>query len=255
MDELIEIQDLLLDRYEETVLRRENLRKKAREYDRAYAALFGDLMIQAFELKVECIRKKKTISYCQRQVNQGKKIDVAAMETFIEREMSSYQDQLEDLVKGVGAARGGREISPQDLRKIKKLYYELVKKIHPDLHPDLARDPVLSEYWNRIADAYQRNDLEDLEEMRDLTDLYLRTHGVGGGSVPTENLEQKIEAVETDISEILSTNPYLLRLILDDDQAVAEKKREYRDEITSYTAYSKELDEVLAGFQTERTLS
>ena len=57
------------------LMRRDNLKKEAFIYQRNYVAEFGDLILEVFKKKVECIRKKKTIEYCQRSINHGKLID------------------------------------------------------------------------------------------------------------------------------------------------------------------------------------
>ena len=47
--------------YEELLLRRDQLFRESGSYMTAYTQEFGDLITANFELKVECIKKKKTI--------------------------------------------------------------------------------------------------------------------------------------------------------------------------------------------------
>ncbi|MBQ7557978.1 MAG: hypothetical protein IJT00_07930, partial [Lachnospiraceae bacterium] len=54
------------EEYEELLLRRDQLYREAGSYMTAYTREFGDLITSNFELKVECIKQKKTISYCRR---------------------------------------------------------------------------------------------------------------------------------------------------------------------------------------------
>ena len=140
MGEIIKVKNAAYARYEEALLRRDNLRKEATSYHYEYIRVFGHLITESFRLKVECIRKKKMITYCQKQVNMGKKISAGAMADFIEKEMADYQRELEDLIKGVKAAGEAEKISGLEARKIKDIYYKLVKLIHPDMHPELAED-------------------------------------------------------------------------------------------------------------------
>ena len=88
-----------LERYEEVLLRRDSLRKKAEQYQISYFKVFGDLLVESFTIRVECIRKKKIIAYCQAQVNRGKPIDGLSLDRFIEREMIEYRDELDAMIK------------------------------------------------------------------------------------------------------------------------------------------------------------
>ncbi len=243
--------------YEEVLLRRDNLRKEAEHYHMEYIRVFGDLITASFEKKIECIRKKKMIAYCQKQVNRGKRIDAGRLDSFIAGEMAQYRKELEEMISDVKAIRDSRRVSDSDMEKIKKTYYRLVKKIHPDMHPELAGDETIKEYWQRIAIAYTYNRLEELEELELMVASYLEREGLGVVDVEVDvaDLKEKIAAVEEEIGRIISTNPYLYMVLLEDEAEVRRRKQEYRDEIAGYEEYSAQLDEVLGTFEIERKLS
>ena len=154
-----------LARYEELLLRRDTLRKQAEQYQISYLREFGDLIVESFTLRVECIRKKKIIAYCQQRVNPGKSIDGAQLDRYIEREMDAYQSDLNDIVRRNKAVRESTTISEYDAYRIKKMYRGLAKLIHPDLHPELEADPRIREFWHSIVLAYEYNQLKDMEEL------------------------------------------------------------------------------------------
>lgn len=244
-----------LARYEKLLLRRDTVRKEAEQYLIKYFHEFGDLMVKSFELKIECIRKKKTIAYCQQQINHGKKVDGDQLDRFINREMAAYYTDLDMMIQHNKAVKESKSISEYDVYKVKKLYHALAKLIHPDLHPDLASDNQIADYWQRIAIAYEHNMLEDLEELDFLVRKYLDARGYSETETLIPDLPKKIEKVEREIERITSTEPYLYRLLLQDETAVGNKKIELKDEIDSYRDYSKQLDEVLEQFQIERSFS
>jgi len=255
--DIIKTGDTAIGEYEEVLLRRDNLRKEAEQYHMAYIREFGDLITKAFEQKVECIRKKKMIAYCQRQVNMGKKIEGARLDTYIETEMVEYREELESMAKDVRAAKNSKKISPGEVMKIKKTYHGLAKKIHPDLHPELKEDERLKAYWQRIMIAYNYNQLKDLEELELLVSFYLNdldnnNKGIQIQKIHIDDLADKIAAVEAEIKEITSTNPYLYKAILADEMEKMRRKQEYRDEIATYEMYSAQLDDVLSTFDVER---
>ena len=75
MGEMIRGENTSYARYEELITRRDNLRKEAFQYHRVYVREFGDLILEVFRKKIECIQKKKTIEYCQAALNHGKAVD------------------------------------------------------------------------------------------------------------------------------------------------------------------------------------
>ncbi len=253
--DIIRVKNTSYSKYEECLLRRDNLRKEAHQYQMEYIRVFGDLITKSFEKKIECIRKKKMIAYCQRQVNMGKEVNAARLDDYIAREMAEYQQELESMIDDVKAVRNSEQISASDYEKIRKIYYKLVRMIHPDMHPELADDDIIKDYWQRIVIAYTYNQLKDLEELQLLVTSYLQKKGVEEVDIEIEDLEDKIIEVEAEIKNILDTNPYLYKWLLKDDTATKRRKQEYLDEIADYEIYSTQLDEVLGMFKIERKLS
>lgn len=244
-----------LARYEELLLRRDNLRKKAEQYQISYFREFGDLIVESFTIRIECIKKKKIIAYCQQQINHGKSINGAQLDHFIAREMLEYQNDLDEMIRHNKAVKESETISEYDLFKIKKYYHGLAKLIHPDLHPDFELDSRIKEFWHKIVLAYEHNQLEDMEELDFQVRKYLEEIGGNDSDIVIPDLDKKIRRVEEEIDRITNTEPYLYRLLLEDAESVASKKDELKAEIQSYTDYSKQLDEVIEQFSIERNYS
>lgn len=252
--DLVKTKDPLIDQYENALLRRDNLLKEAENYHLKFIREFGDLMRRSFELKVECIKKKKMITFCQAQINRGKKIKSNELTAYIENEMQEYKKELDDLIRGIKLAKSGNPISELDVKKIKDIYYRLAKQIHPDMHPEYEGDEILEEFWLWIVIAYRHNDLSKLEELEARVNLYLEQLGTGA-AVEIENIEERIEAVNKEIEMIITTNPYLYKILLSSDREIADKKAEYEEEIRAYERYSAELDDVLSMFEVDELLS
>lgn len=256
MMDVIKVKNTSYTRYEEVLLRRDNLRKEAEYYHMEYIMVFGDLIIQTFEKKIECIKKKKMIAYCQRQVNRGKKIDEADLDNYIAHEMERYRQDLHSMINDVNAVKDSERISDSEYEMIKKIYYKLVKMIHPDIHPQFADDETIKDYWQRIAIAYTYNRLEELEELELLVISYLEKKEQDmpdiGSDIKIEDIDYKIAAAEEEISNIINTNPYLYKVLLRNKEDVLRRKQEYLDEIASYDVYSAQLDEILGAFEIER---
>ena len=236
------------EEYELLLLRRDNLRKEAEQFHLNYLRVFGDLMTEVFQQKVECIRRKKIIAYCQKLANRGADINRADLDAYIEQVMAEYRTELEQMIHTVSAIKNSGKISSYDKKKVKEIYYRLVRLIHPDIRPELAQDEVIRDYWQRIVVAYRHNDLEELEELDVLVRTYLKQHNIEAGEISLSNIKERITAIEKEIQTIISTDPYQYRFILEDKNAVNDRKQELKDELKSFREYGEQLDEVISSF-------
>lgn len=248
MTELIKVKNASYVLYEELLMKRENLRKEGTQFYINYLQLFGELMTESFQKKIECIRKKKMIAFCQRCMNQGKDINSIELNRYIQAEMATYEEELKQMAADAKAAAQAKDISLEDVRKIKEIYYRLARMIHPDMHPELAADAKLQDYWNQIGIAYQNNQLSELEDLEVMITAYLENKDSGSGEIVIVDVENKIKRIEQEIERIINTKPYTYRFLLEDEGKRQEQKEALQNEIQEYTRYSHELDDVLKSF-------
>ncbi|MBR3635488.1 MAG: hypothetical protein IKN47_04765 [Lachnospiraceae bacterium] len=246
-DELIRVNNSSYGKYEDLLIKRDALRKEAFQYDRAYIREFGNLILELFELKLDCIRKKKTIEYCQIFVNKGQSVDQDALQAYLQKEMEEYQKQLDDMIKDNEAAKESHRISEVDLLKIKRIYHRLVKKIHPDINPLTEENDDLLCLWMRLKAAYNCNDLKEMEEVEVLVNLALEKLDLGTLEISIPDIDEKIAEIEEEIEKIKNTDPYRYKYLLEDINAVKQKKEDLEKEIREYIEYGEQLDEILDG--------
>ena len=251
MDEVIHIKNSSYGLYEDLLMRRDNLKKEAFQYDREYIRIFGDRILKVFEIKISCIRKKKEISYCQMILNHGGTLDENALREYLEREMEDYQKQLDAMIEDTNAAKTKEKVSQMELLEIRKIYRKLTKQIHPDINPKTAEIPELMDLWNRIVIAYECNNLEDIKELEILVAKVLEALGMGKLEIDIPDIEEKIVRLEAEITTIRNTDPYLYKDILNDDKAIKEKNKQLDEEYDSYKDYEEQLDELLRGIKGE----
>lgn len=241
MGEIIHERNSSYAQYEELLVKRDDLLKEAFMWDREYIRTFGDKILRNFEIKIECIRKKKTISFLQTAINHGKSIDMDELQTYLRREMAEYEAQLRVMAKDNKLAKHKGELSEIDLIQIKKIYRRITKKIHPDINPKTMEDDRLRELWERVVTAYKCNNLKDLKELELLVSAALD----GLDEVDIPDIETKILEVLTEIEDIKSSDPYLYKFLLDDNTAIEEKNRDLDEEFAVYDEYRIQLEEVL----------
>ncbi|WP_026522346.1 hypothetical protein [Butyrivibrio sp. VCB2001] len=230
-------------RYEELINRRDELKKEAFQYHAEYVRRFGDLILELFRKKIECIRKKKTIEYCQAALNHGNNVDQAQLQAYLEKEMAEFQARLNDMVKEHEAAFKSTTVTEKDMLEIKRIYHRLVKKIHPDINPAVTGSEELMDLWHRVTVAYSCNSLKDLQELEVLVMRALESVDIDDMDIP--DIEEKISDLEKEIMEIMETDPYQYKFLLEDSKAVEAKKEDLNTELKTYDDYSKQLEEVL----------
>lgn len=241
--------DAVLDEYRNLVFKREKLRKDAQIYWIEYIREFGELIEKECALKIECIKLKKTIAFCQARKNHGKIIFGAELDEYIESVMKDYNAELQTIV----AVRNAEEktVSEIDYYKLKKLYRRLALMLHPDLHPALFEHEEVIDLWERISSAYRSNDYAELQTLEVLAVDAIKRYEQEELAISVDNIQAKIILLKTEIDEIIHTDPYRYKDLLRDDEAVADKKSELQNTIDEYEAYLSELKEEASKYDVE----
>ena len=243
--EIIKARNASYARYEELNLRKDEANKAAFQYENAYVREFGELIMESFRMKMETVKKRKTIEFCSIFANRGESVDQEALRQYLEEEMAGYSRRLDDMIRDHEDAKKAKRISEAELLKIKRIYHRLVKKIHPDMSPLTRENEELKELWQRLTAAYRCNDLKTMEETEVLINAVLKQLDMGECEILIPDIEERIRELEAEIERIKTTDPYQYRYLLDDDEAVSEKKQELEREISEYEDYGKQLDRML----------
>lgn len=245
MNELIKVTNDDFGRYEELLLRRDKIKKEAHSWQLAYMKEFGDVITELFKLKIECIKKKKAIAFCQAAVNKGQTISQSELEAYLETETKAYYEQLQDMIDQNDIAHSGTKIDSTVVVQVKKLYRKIAKLIHPDINPRTNDTEELKKLWNMVVVSYQANDFETLQESEVLVNRALDNLGLDSLEIEIKNLDQKIEHLEEEILHIKETDPYQYKFLLMNQEAVQEKHTGLEKEQKEYQDYEKQLDQIM----------
>ncbi len=232
--------------YEDLIVRKEQCIKDALAYEKSYMGEFGELLSEVFKEKIECIRMKKTINFCQARLNKGQKIDVEGMNAVIEEEMAGYYAELKRMVNDTNDAKEIKHADSYSYSVAKRTYRRICKVLHPDINSKTETTPRLKDLWNRVMAAYYKFDAETLEDLEVLVNKALKELGDAGFEINMDNIDEKIERLEEQISRIVTTKPYIYGEILEDEAATDKKKKELEIELHEYKAYTATLEEILA---------
>ena len=243
--ELIKTADSKYEEYEALLLERDQVEKEAGQIWTAYMKEFGQLIVDVFEKKVESIKRKKIIAYYQMQINRGEKVDPAAMEEYLKREMASYYAQLQELIDSMKRCKRSKNSSPYEVKRSKLLYRRIAKLIHPDINPETDRNEQLRELWERALSAYHANNVKELSEIEVLVRKVLKDLGLGDVKVDIPDILDRINDLKKEVADITTSEPYTYKYLLENDEKVTEKKEELQKELDAYTHYIKQLDEAI----------
>ena len=242
---LIKSSDSKYTEYENLLLERDQLSKEAGQIWTAYLQMFGKLISDNYEEKLECIKCKKTISYYQTALNQGGAIDTAAMEKYLEQEMAAYYVKLRQILKDNEEAKKAKTSTAYEVERAKTLYRRLAKLIHPDINPETDHSEELKELWNRTLIAYHCNNVKELAELEVLVRKVLKGLGINEAKADIPDIEEKLNAIRAEIDQIIHSEPYSLRYLVEDENAAKKKKAELQEELESYQKYHSELNNII----------
>ena len=121
----------------------------------------------------------------------------------------------------------------------------MVKKIHPDINPLTNTNEEMKGLWQRLVIAYECNELKELKETEVLINALMAKLAMGVMEIEIPDIEVKIAELEEEIERIMNTDPYQYRYLLEDEAAVAEKKKALQEELKECEEYSNRLEEML----------
>ena len=142
-------------------------------------------------------------------------------------------------------------IKNNEIKQLRKIYRELVKKLHPDLNPDLSEKKknlfqhTLSAYENgnlktlREISILLEDDKKDFEENDSMTNLYK----------DKERLEEILKNLIDYIAKVKISYPFTLKEILDDEKKIEARRMYFSDSIedskASIQVYESRIKELM----------
>lgn len=209
-----------------------------------YMLNLGHLEFQAYELNVERLKLKRKSELLQAYINRQESINEQEVEHILVKEFKSYQEKIKALFEELERAKERQkmpELSLEDSKDIKKLYRELVKKLHPDLNSNQTEQEKI--YYQQAVEAYERGDLKTLKLLRILTADMNQTVSIDNYLQEKSHLLGLIEKLDQEIRELNSQFPLSELALLADEDELAERKNLVLNEIELLKAEVQRLQE------------
>ena len=164
---------------------------------------------------------------------------------------------MEEQCQKLQAARehfSAKKWTPEETKAFKKLYHDIVRKLHPDLNPDLPDGA--KELWQRIQEAYKANNWDELFLLADMvnellegkTDYVEKINSLTALHEELEKITGKIADLTKQIADTRRRIPFSYEEILSNPGAVSKKRQELNEEIKLCKEHIKTLKEIREQF-------
>lgn len=186
-----------------------------------YLLSAGHLDYKIFQLDCDIRRLKRQMQLIQAKINRQEEIKPSDIEKQLDEEFQVYQKQLQQMLSKMNMAlkRSQNERLTQiEADELKDLYRRIVKKLHPDLNPNL--DAVKKDLYIQTVAAYKNGDLASMRIIAILVDDPLEKLPSEGSLNHLQKEKQRLEAqvasIQEDIQRIKSEFPFTIKeLVLD----------------------------------------
>ncbi len=203
----------------------------------------------AWELKrprLECDigRLKRKISMIQASLNRGERVHEAELEGRLDLEFLDWRTRVEEAVAALDAAkqRLDHPMTPDAAQELRNLYRAFVKRLHPDLRPDLTEQE--RQLWHRIQEASDRADIEELRAL-----ALVEPTTVGRRSTALEDLARDRDALREhakrligELAAIEAHPPFTLRKQLTHEAWIADAREAIDKECAVLEQHRTELE-------------
>lgn len=214
-----------------------------------YQTKLGAWELEKLKAQFRVARLKRTVELAQAALNRGGKPDMDQIEAQVQEEQILWEKKIQEAAAKLQQAehRLAHLLPDEQNVELKKLYHQIVKLLHPDLHPDQpAGDKLL---WQQVQDAY---DVGDLEKLRALSLLLHEPDPPEGTPDALEKLqaehamlEQRIAELETKIGQLEGQPPFTWREDLENEVWVAMKRTALEKETEPLQAQAAALEKHL----------
>lgn len=223
-----------------------------------YATKIGYLENDLLKWQIAARRARRRFALAQARVNAGKTFEPDEFEEQLDEELRLWDEELAARVQTFLSAAellsGSRPLSPSESRELKQLHRELIKRLHPDLHPGQSDE---AERFFLVAQAaFERGDLQVLRAVSVATEDLACEHD--GSELTQDEASVELELVlaherivKQQLEELKNSYPYVLKEQLEDGEWViartSELKRQIEEQKEAARAYDERFEQLAGG--------
>lgn len=214
---------------------------ECKNIEAAYMLQLGSLEYKVYEAYCLYLRLKRKAELIQSRVNRQERIDLSAIDCYLDEEFAEYQAHLDEQIRKMNEAidrNNAKSLSQEDTAEIKKLYRSIVKALHPDLHPDFTEEK--KELFHKAVTAYENGDLRTIQIISamviedNISDFHI--DAIESLRQERERLISLLSSIRNDILVIKAKFPYTMKEILNDPSKLTARKNELENLLEQYHA-------------------
>lgn len=212
-----------------------------------YLLKIGVLEYKVFDLQCKVLRIKRKIELIQAKFNRQEIVFLPLIEKQLDAEYHTYSERLNKQMNSINNAlrrSQGAVLSEEDTKELKKLYRQIIKKLHPDMNPNCTEEQKAL-FFNAVA-AYEN---ADLSAMQTILLLVLENSPSANFLDSMEELRKKRDCLQTQINRLLAeiqkiqaSFPYNQKDFLADDEQVEKRKSTLNKILEQYQALYQEYE-------------
>ena len=214
-----------------------------------YATKIGYLENDLLKWQIAARRARRRFALAQARANAGEAVVEDGLEEQLDAELADWEallaKSMQAFLQAAERLAESKPLSPHEARELKRVHRELIKRLHPDLHPGQSDE---DERFFKIAQvAYERGDLSML------CSIAVATEG-RGGEPDDSGLSEDEAAAELEIvlaherviaqrlSDLKCSNPYALKEKLEDGVWVVQRTSDLKAQVEQQKAVADAYD-------------
>lgn len=180
------------------------------EIERRYVLEFGMQEYSLYKVELEIDKLKYKLKLIQTEINHEKEMDLGKIEEKVFKEFEEYEKKLQGQIDEIKLLEETKveKLSESDTKKLKQIYRMLIKRLHPDLNPNLSYLEI--SLFFKATNAFKKGDLKELESVVAI----LPDENVEEIS-EIDNLRDLVKSYEDKIVKVKNEYPYNKKELLE----------------------------------------
>ena len=203
-----------------------------------YQKEIGYKELERLETEITARRYKRQIELIQAAVNRQESIEEKHINKQLDDEFQEWYKKVEEQYQKVkeAEARLSGLMSDDENEEFKKLYRQLVFKLHPDLNPNQTKDE--KNLWHRVQLTYKSGDLEEMRSLMIILEAQDSAVELPSSKGILEKrktkLTKQIQKIINNMSELRQAFPFNIVGKLSDKAWVNTKVEEIQGQINQW---------------------
>ncbi len=213
-----------------------------------YVSRIGRLQVERLQLQLHIKALKRKIELLQSALNRNVPVDINAIELQVASEFAEAEHRIMQEANKIATSEAmlSNLASPERSIKLRKLYKQFAKQLHPDLNKNFTLEQ--EELWHIVKNAYENGDLEKLKALEVVYEKELKAAEKQMQHMTHEELDLRItvfkegiKVLHKQVKNIRNEFPFTIEQQIKDEDWVAAENAKVEGEMKALKMYEEEL--------------